>query len=137
MPLKRGFKNWLRLPLLILSFFGILASLAVHIEAVCRIDPQSTFKEIWVFQLLLLVVLLPIIIEIFKKRSFTNIMHPHKWMKFLIYLVLAYYAVNFYWFLFWAAEHLDPTMTWRVVSAGWLLLFCVAAGFYEVKKTAI
>jgi hypothetical protein len=131
--LRQRIKKSIRLPLLIASFFGIFSSLAAHIEAICGIDPRSSFRDMWIFQLLLLVVLIPIIIEIFRKRSFMNIMHPHKSMRVLIYIVLAYYAVNFYWFLFWAAEHLDPAMTWRVVSAGWVLLFCIAAGFYDAR----
>lgn len=123
----------MRLPFLFASLIGTIASLAAHIEALMGIDPRKTFKEMWVFQLLLLLVLIPIVVRIFEKRSVTHLLDPPRWIKFSLYVLLAYYAFNFYWFLFWAAEHLDAAMTWRVISAGWVLLFTIAVAFYDTR----
>ena len=122
---------FVRLPLLVVSVVGLFASAAAHIEALAGTDPRKTFKEMWVFQLLLLLVLVPIIIRIFQTKSFAAVLHPKRLTKFVLYALLGYYAINFYWFLFWAAEHLNASMTWRVISAGWVLLFAVAAAFYN------
>ncbi|MBV8895996.1 MAG: hypothetical protein JO051_05780 [Acidobacteriaceae bacterium] len=137
MRLRRKAKKLFRTPLLVISVAGLLGSLAAHIEAIFGLDPRHTFREMWVFQLALLVVLVPLIIEIFRKKSFAKILTPSRRMKYLIYTVLAYYAVNFYWFLYWAAEHMNASMTWRVVSAGWLLLFLIAAAFYGDERRAV
>lgn len=122
-----------RMPLLVISVGGLLASLTAHIEALFGHDPRDTFREMWAFQLVLIIVLLPVIAEIFRKKSFAHVLTPSRRMKHLIYLMLAYYAVNFYWFLYLAAEHFDAAMTWRVVTAGWVLLFLIAAAFYDPR----
>jgi hypothetical protein len=125
--------TWLRSTLRGISMIGIVASLAAHIEALMGVDPRDTFKQIWTFQILLLFLLLPIVFRIFRERSLARVLHPTGWLKFVTWGMLCYYAATFYWFLFWAAEHLDPTKTWRMVSAGWILLFLVATCFYETK----
>lgn len=122
-----------RVPLLVMSVAGLLASLTAHIEAIFGRDPRHTFRDMWVFQLMLIIVLLPLMVDIFRKKSFAHLLTPSRRMKYLIYLALAYYTVNFYWFLYLAAEHLDPAMTWRVVTAGWVLLFLIAAAFYDPR----
>lgn len=134
---RHKFERWLRSALLVLSVIGIGGSFAAHIESVFGVDPRSTFKEMWTFQLLLLVVLLPLIIRIFRQRSFAHLLRPPRWLKLAIYAMLAYYAINFYWFLFWAAEHLDAAMTWRVVSAGWMMLFLLAIAFYDPRQKTV
>lgn len=131
---RSRFERTVRSTLLVFSVIGIAASFAAHIEAVMGTDPRTTFKHLWTFQLLLLLVFLPVIVRIFQRRSFAHILNPPRWLRCLLYGALAYYAVNFYWFLFWAAEHLDAAMTWRVVSAGWILLFLTAIAFYDPKK---
>ena len=123
----------LRSTLRVLSIIGIVASLAAHIEALLGVDPRDTFKQMWTFQLLLLVVLMPIVFRIFRERSFARVVHPNRWLRIFMWGMLCYYAATFYWFLFWAAEHLDPAKTWRMVSAGWILLFLIAFCFYETK----
>jgi hypothetical protein len=133
MALTGKAEKWFRMPLFVISLLGLLASIAAHIEALFGIDPRNTFREMWTFQLALLVVIFPLIVKLFRKKSFAKLLNPSRRMKYLIYLVLAYYALNFYWFLYWAAEHLDSAMTWRVVSAGWVLLFLVATVFYEER----
>ena len=47
--------------------------------------------------------------------------------------MLAYYGVNFYFFVYWSSDNLSAAVTWRMFSAGWILIFSVAAAYYAVR----
>ncbi|HEX4168322.1 MAG TPA: hypothetical protein VHZ55_22895 [Bryobacteraceae bacterium] len=114
------------------SLFGIAVSLWAHLEALGGRDPDREVKEFWVFQLILFALLLPIVVEMFTRRDQAIFRSP-RWMRNVLYFLLAYYGVNFYVFLYWTVDDLSSAGTWRMFSAGWLLLFGLAAAYYRVR----
>ena len=115
------------------SMVGFFISLWAHLEALTGRDPGIKFGAFWQFQLLLFSLLLPLIVELFSTRNPSRILRSPRWMKIVLYLFLAYYGLTFYVFLYWSVNHLNSSATWRMFSAGWLLLFGLTAVYYSVR----
>jgi hypothetical protein len=115
------------------ALIGIAISLWAHVVSLLGIDPGAHFRGFWVFQLLLFVLMLPIAIELFRRQPDGGILRSPRWMRRILFALLLYYGINFYVFLYWSSNHLSAAVTWRMFSAGWLLLFTVAAVYYRVR----
>ena len=113
------------------SFVGLAIAIWAHLVALSGRDPRVGFRWIWIVQLLLLCLLLPIALAVFRGRTLRELFHPPRWMRLTIFWLLTYYGVHFYLFVFVAAEHLTSVATWRMFTAGWILLFAFAAAFYN------
>ncbi|MGC2661492.1 MAG: hypothetical protein WA324_26360 [Bryobacteraceae bacterium] len=117
-----------------LSCGGILLSLWAHVLSLFGLDPRTYFHWTWLVQLVLLMLLIPILVHILRRgldgvRLFPV---PH-WQKRLLVGLIVYYTLHFYLFIWLASDHLESYMTWRMYSAGWLLLFTVCAMYYFVR----
>lgn len=117
--------------LLAVSLVGFGVAVVVHFATLVGIDPSTHFKRVWAFQIILFCLLIPIMVELFRKKNHMHILRSTAWTKYVLYTALAYYAANFYVFLCWSVEHLDSRLTWRMFSAGWLLLFSISAVYYD------
>jgi len=115
------------------SMGGIAVSLWAHVESLFRISPSSLFRHVWIFQLILFIILVPIVIELFRSKNSGNILRSPQWMQIVLYALLVYYGAHFYFFLYWSASHLSSAATWRTFSSGWLLLFSLSAVYYTVR----
>ena len=115
------------------SLFGLAVSLWAHLETLGGLDPDRQMAQFWLFQLLLLALLLPIAVEMFSRREHQEIFRSPRWMRNVLYALLAYYSLNFYVFLYWSVDNLTSAGTWRMFSAGWILLFALAAVYYRVR----
>ena len=109
---------------------GLVVSVWVHAAALAGIDPGGQIRGLWSMQLLLLVLILPLAADIFRSRTYTHILDVPGWMRAGVFCLLLYYGLNFYVFLYWSNDCLDSRATWRMFSAGWLLLFGVAIVYY-------
>ena len=118
---------------LALSLCGLAVALWAHIVALCGLDPGSLIHDFWLCQLLLSVLIVPIPVELVRKKSPEAVFRSPPWMRYVLYLLLAYYGANFYFFLYWSSDHLDASITWRMFSSGWLLLFALTAVHYAVR----
>lgn len=119
--------------LLFLSLIGLGISVWAHLEALSGVDPGGLLSDLWLFELLLLALLLPLAAEMVAKRNASEILRSPPWMKRALYVFLLYYGLNFYVFLYWSVDHLDSCVTWRMFSSGWLLLFAITAVYYKVR----
>ncbi len=119
--------------LFFLSLAGLGISIWAHGETWLGIDPGRRFQHAWIVQLALLGLLLPLAFELFSKRDMVRFLRSPAWMRVVLYSFLVYYGLNFYFFLYWAADHLTSLATWRMFSSGWLLLFGLATVYYEVR----
>jgi hypothetical protein len=119
--------------LLALSLCGLAVALWAHIVALRGMDPGSLIHDFWLCQLLLSVLIVPIPVELVRKKSAEIVFRSPPWMRYMVYLLLAYYGANFYFFLYWSSDHLDAAVTWRMFSSGWLLLFGQTASYYAVR----
>jgi hypothetical protein len=119
--------------LLGLSLLGLGMSLGTHVATLSGIDPGEQFRQIWLLQLILVALLLPIGVELLSKRNPYQILRSPPWMRRTLYLLLVYYGANFYVFLYWSADHVSSRVTWRMFSSGWLLLFAFTALYYSVR----
>ena len=117
----------------LVSLFGLAVAVLVHLATLFGIDPTVRFKGVWIFQIVLFFLLVPIMIELFRKKNHGSILRSPRWMTYSLYAALGYYALNFYVFLWWSVEHLNSRLTWRMFSAGWLLLFGISAVYYEMR----
>ena len=104
-----------------------------HFETLAGIDPGAKFRGFWLFQLILFALLLPMMVELFFLKNYAQILRSPRWMKFSLYALLVYYGLQFYFFLYWAADHLTSRATWKMFTAGWLLLFSMSAVYYAVR----
>jgi len=134
---RRGVFGVLSGSFLILSLLGFSVSLWAHLETLAGIDPAARHRGIWIVQLVLLGLVLPILFEIFHCRNPFEILRSPRWMQVALYTLLAYYGLNFYVFLYWSVDHLTSCATWRMFSAGWLLLFGLAAVYYDLRFFAL
>ena len=117
---------------LTISLLGLAVSIWAHVLTLIGFDPGSRVQGLWVCDLVLLALLLPVILDLFLGRSHLKVFRSPRWMQLGLYFLLGYYGLNFYVFLYWSANHLDSRSTWRMFSSGWLLLFALAAVFYHV-----
>lgn len=119
--------------LLVVSLSGVAISGWAHISSLAGIDPVSEFHGFAFFQLVLLGLMIPIAVELFSTKHVKRIVRSPRWMRIGLYSLLVYYGLNFYVFLYWSADHLDSSVTWRMFSSGWLLLFALSAVYYQVR----
>jgi hypothetical protein len=116
-----------------MSVAGLAVSFCAHIDTLFGFDPGSQFRGFWIFQLMLLILFVPMITELFRGGEPANILRSPPWMRVVLYALVVYYGVNFYVFLYWSSSHLSSVVTWRMFSSGWLLLFFLAAVYYRVR----
>jgi hypothetical protein len=112
---------------------GTLLSVWAHLVAIFGWDPHLRVQNSWIVQLVLFGLLVPVIAELFLYRDTDHLLRSPRWMKRALYVLLAYYGLNFYIFLYWSVDHLSSRYTWQMFSSGWLLLFALAAVFYQVR----
>jgi hypothetical protein len=116
-----------------MSVAGVGAGLWAHAVSLAGVDPQTIFKKLWIFQLVLFVLLLPMAARALKRGVHSDPFGlPRKEWQILTVL-LVYYAAHFYFFMIMAAEHLRAALTWQMFSAGWILLFLMAAFYYWAR----
>lgn len=130
---SRGWHRFFLRLLLLLSLVGLAVSVWAHVESLLGIDPGSRLRGFWLFQLLLFGLMMPIATELFRKQPDGGILRSPRWMRVTLYVLLFYYGIRFYVFLYWSVDHLSSAVTWRMFSSGWMLLFSVAAVYYEVR----
>jgi hypothetical protein len=99
------------------------------------IVPSYGDGKLWALQILLLVLLAPVAVELFSTRNPAALFRSTRWMRIGVYTLLAYYGLHFYFFLYWSANHLSSQATWRMFSAGWILLFALVSVYYRVRST--
>jgi hypothetical protein len=88
--------------------------------------------------MVLLALLIPIMIEIFRTRlAGIHLFPAAHWHKRLLIALIAYYTLQFYLFVWLASDHLESYITWRMYSAGWLLLFTLCAIYYSVRARIV
>ena len=121
------------LALCAISAAGVATALWAHAVSLAGIDPQSIFKKLWVFQLVLFVVLLPPGARALRRGVKQDPFGlPRKeWL--VLGALLVYYAGHFYFFMAMAAEHLQASLTWQMFSAGWILLFMLSMFYYWTR----
>ena len=112
---------------------GLAVSIVIHVIALLGVDPGSQLPLFWLFQLLLFVLLLPLIAEVFHKRDPAQLLRAPRPLRRILFALVAYYGINFYVFLFWSIDNLNSTVTWRMLSSGWILLLSLAAVYYHVR----
>lgn len=115
------------------SLVGAGAAVWAHAVSMVGIDPQSLFHHLWWFQLVLVALLLPVIVRMLRKGVNHNPLGIPKRFQGGLYALLFYYGIQFYVFLMTASDHLSSDYTWRMFSAGWLLLFTLTATFYWAR----
>jgi hypothetical protein len=120
-----------------LSVAGLVVSFIAHLDALFGFDPGNQFRGFWIFQLILFIVFVPVMIELFRGRQPANILRSPRWMRVVLWLLLAYYGVHFYFFLYWSAIHVSSVSTWLMFSSGWLLLFFLAVVYYWVRYSEL
>ena len=116
-----------------MSVAGVGAGLWAHALSLAGVDPQSVFRKLWIFQLLLFVLLLPLCVQVFRHgvRGDPFGLPRLEWR--ILGALLVYYAGHFYFFMIMAAEHLHAALTWQMFSAGWILLFMLTTFYYWTR----
>ncbi len=115
------------------SVAGVGAGLWAHAVSLAGIDPQSIFRKLWIFQLVLFFLLLPLVVRVLKRGVKSDPFELPKKEWRILGCLLVYYAVHFYLFMYLAAEHLQASLTWQMFSAGWILLFMLTAFYYWAR----
>jgi hypothetical protein len=121
------------LALCAISVAGVGASLWAHAISLAGIDPQTLFKNLWVFQLVLFVVVLPLAVQTVRRGVKEDPLNLPKTEWRVLGGLLVYYAGHFYFFMAMAAEHLQASLTWQMYSAGWILLFMMSVFYYWTR----
>lgn len=116
-----------------MSVTGVGASVWAHAVSLIGVDPQSVFQKLWVFQLILLFLLVPLGIEAIRRGVRVDPFGLPRVEWRILGALLVYYTGNFYFFIIRAAEHLRAALTWQMFSAGWIFLFMLAAFYYWTK----
>jgi hypothetical protein len=121
------------LTLCAISAVGVATALWAHAVSLAGIDPQSIFKKLWIFQLVLFLLLLPMAVRAVRRGVKQDPFGlPRKeWL--VLAALLVYYAGRFYFFMAMAAEHLQASLTWQMFSAGWILLFMMSVFYYWTR----
>jgi hypothetical protein len=115
------------------SVAGVGAGLWAHAVSLAGLDPQSVFQKLWIFQLILFFVLLPLAVRLAQRGVKTDPFGlPRREWRILAAL-LVYYTGHFYFFMAMAAEHLRASLTWQMFSAGWILLFMLSTFYYWTR----
>lgn len=113
---------------------GVAIALWAHIVSLFGLDPRLFLHWTWVVQLVLLALLVPILVEILRGGLQGFRLFPiRSWQKRLLMALIVYYTLQFYLFIWLASDHLESYMTWRMYSAGWLLLFVLSAIYYSAR----
>jgi hypothetical protein len=117
-----------------LACAGVGIALWAHIVSLFRTDPRLYFHWTWVVQLVLLALLVPILAETLRAGlTGVHVFPAERWQKRVLIVLIVYYTFQFYFFIWLASDHLESYMTWRMYSAGWLLLFTLSAIYYSVR----
>ena len=116
-----------------MSVAGVGAGVWAHAVSLAGVDPQSLFGKLWIFQLVLFILLLPMGVRALRRGVKTDPFNlPRKeWQ--ILGALLVYYAAHFYFFMFMAAEHLRASLTWQMFSAGWILIFMLSTFYYWAR----
>jgi hypothetical protein len=116
---------------------GIALSIWAHILSFIGIDPRTRFPQIWIVELTLTAVLIPLVVVLFRRGLHEDPLRLSRWSWRLIFVLTAYYAFHFYLFIVRASDELTSDITWQMFSAGWILLFAVAFAFYRGVLTRL
>jgi uncharacterized membrane protein YqaE (UPF0057 family) len=129
--LKTSFFHTALVVLYLLCLAGLGLSLWAHVVSFLGIDPRTRFPRIWLVELSLTGILLPLVVVVLRRGINQDPLRLSRlsW-KFIIGLT-AYYAFHFYLFIARASDELTSDVTWQMFSAGWILLFGVGFAFYR------
>lgn len=116
--------------LLLISLGGFAAAVWTHVESLRGIDPRTLFPDIWMLQILLNLLLIPLVISFFRKGLSAQIHELPRWSRAIIIALAVYYSLHFYFFMKIAADQIRADWTWRMFSAGWMALFSAPAAYY-------
>jgi hypothetical protein len=116
-----------------MSVAGVGASLWAHAVSLAGVDPQSVFQKLWIFQPILLFLLLPLGIKAVRRGVRTDPFGLPRVEWRILGALLIYYAGHFYFFMIMAAEHLRAALTWQMFSAGWILMFMLTSFYYWTR----
>jgi hypothetical protein len=114
------------------SLLGLALSFWAHVETWVS-DAETELKDFWILHLMLFALLMPVAVEVLSRKSFSVLLRAPRPFRLTVYALLAYYALNFYFFMYWSVDHLTSAATWRMMSSGWLLLFSIAALYYRTR----
>jgi hypothetical protein len=106
-------------------------SVWAHVVSFMGIDPRTKFPGIWIVELALTFSLLPLVVAVFRRGVRQDPLRLSAWSWKVVYVLLAYYAFHFYFFIARASVELSSDMTWHMFSAGWILLFALGFVFYR------
>jgi hypothetical protein len=121
------------LTLCAVSVAGVGAGLWAHAVSLAGVDPQSIFQKLWIFQLVLFFLLLPMIVRALQRGVQADPLGLPRVEWRILGALLVYYAAHFYFFIIMAAEHLRAALTWQMFSAGWILLFMLSTFYYWTR----
>ena len=116
-----------------MSVAGVGVGLWAHAVSLAGVDPQSVFRKLWIFQLLLFVLLLPLCTQVVRRGVSGDPFGLPRVEWRILGALLVYYAGHFYFFMIMAAEHLRAALTWQMFSAGWILLFMLTTFYYWTR----
>jgi hypothetical protein len=121
------------LTLCAISVAGVATALWAHAVSLAGVDPQTLFRKLWVFQLVLFALLLPLGVRALQR----GVKHDPLGLPRVEWRVLSgllvYYSGHFYFFMIMAEDHLRAALTWQMFSAGWILLFVMSAFYYWAR----
>ncbi len=117
--------------LYLLCLAGLGLSIWAHVVSFMGIDPRTQFPRIWIVELSLTFILLPLVVAVFRRGIHEDPLRLPRLSWKLILILTAYYAFHFYLFIARASEELTSEITWQMFSAGWILLFAVGFAFYR------
>jgi hypothetical protein len=117
--------------LYILCLAGFSLSLWAHVVSFVGVDPRAQFPHIWIVELSLTGILLPLVVVVFRRGVHHDPLRLSRLSWKLIWALMGYYAFHFYWFIARASDDLTSDITWQMFSAGWILLFALGFLFYR------
>lgn len=121
------------LTLCAISVAGVATAVWAHAVSLAGIDPQSVFRNLWVFQLVLFLLLLPLVVRVFQRGLKQDPFGLSRLEWRVLAGLLIYYSLHFYLFVAMAAEHLKAALTWQMFSAAWILMFVMSAFYYWTR----
>ena len=117
--------------LYLVCLLGLGLSIWAHVVSFMGVDPRTRFPQIWIVELTLTALLLPLVVALFRRGLREDPLRLSSLNWKLILVLTAYYAFHFYLFIVRASEDLTSDITWQMFSAGWILLFTLAFAFYR------
>ncbi len=117
--------------LYLLCLAGLGLSLWAHVVSFMGMDPRTQFPRIWIVELSLTGILLPLVVVVFRRGVHEDPLRLSRLSWKVILGLTAYYAFHFYLFIVRASEDLTSDVTWQMFSAGWILLFALGFAFYR------